>query len=75
MERAVRSFRDLHVPAIALHRPAEPEEARALAVLAHGLRIVAVFGERTGGDLGRPILIVEGGPARTGDREASLEAL
>ncbi|MHC4340251.1 MAG: hypothetical protein ACYSX0_08575, partial [Planctomycetota bacterium] len=37
--------------------------------------IVAVFGDRTGGDLGRPILIVEGGAARTGDREASLEAL
>ncbi|MHC4930770.1 MAG: hypothetical protein ACYTGV_01075 [Planctomycetota bacterium] len=75
LERVVRGFRDLSVPAIALHRPAEPEEARALAALAHGLRIVAVFGERTGGDLGRPILVVEGGVARTEDREASLEAL
>jgi hypothetical protein len=74
LDRAVESFRDLGVAAVALHRPPSPEEARALRPLARRVRLVAIFGDEPGADVGAPILVVEGGPAGE-DREASLEAL
>lgn len=74
LDRAAAALRALGLDAIALHRPAEADEARALASARRGLRIVAVFGETTGGDFGRPLLVVEGGPALE-VREASLDAL
>ncbi len=74
LDRVVASFRDLPVRAVALHRPAEAAEARRLAAFAKGVRVVAVFGDEPGADVGAPILVVDGGPAGE-DREASLEDL
>jgi hypothetical protein len=74
LDRAVASFQDLGVRAVALHRPAADEEARRLAGLAKRVRVVAVFGEAPGADVGAPVLVVEGGAAGA-DREASLEDL
>lgn len=61
--------------ALALHRPPGDDEARGLAGLRKRPRIVAVFAETAVRDLGRPVLVVEGGPADEQDREASLLAL
>jgi len=74
LDRAVAAFRDLGVRAVALHRPALEAEARRLAAFAKRVRVVAVFGEGPGANVGAPILVVEGGPAAD-DREASLESL
>lgn len=74
LDAAVASFKDLGVGAVALHRPPTPEEARALQPLARRVRIVAVFGDELGPNVGAPLLVVEGGPAGE-DREASLDAL
>jgi hypothetical protein len=74
LDAAVHSFRDLGVGAVALHRPPTPEEAKALVPLARRVRIVAIFGDEPGPDIGVPLLVVEGGPADE-DREASLDAL
>lgn len=74
LDRVVASFRDLGVQAVALHRPAEQAEARRLAALAKRVRVVAVFGDEPGAEVGAPILVVEGGPAGD-DRGASLEDL
>jgi len=74
LDRAVAAFHDLRVRAVALHRAARPEEASRLARQARRVAIVAVWTELAPGDLGRPILVVDGGPAAA-DREASLEAL
>lgn len=74
LDRVVASFRDLGVRAVALHRPAEPTEARRLAAFAKRVQVVAVFGDRPGADVGAPLLVVEGGPAGA-DREATLEDL
>jgi hypothetical protein len=74
LDRVVASFRDLGVRAVALHRPALEAEARGLAVLAKRARVVAVFGDEPGANVGVPLLVVEGGPAAP-DREASLEDL
>ena len=74
LDRVVASFRDLGVRAVALHRPAQTVEARGLAAIARMARVVAVFGEAPGADVGTPLLVVEGGPAAD-DREVSLESL
>ena len=74
LDAAVASFKDLGVAAVALHRPPTPDEARALQPLARRVRIVAVFGDEFGPDVGAPLLVVEGGPAGE-DREATLDAL
>jgi len=74
LDAAVASFKDFGVGAVALHRPPTPEEARALQPLARRVRIVAVFGDEPGPDVGAPLLVVEGGPAGE-DREATLDAL
>jgi hypothetical protein len=74
LDRVVASFRDLGVRAVALHRPALEAEARRLAAFAKHVRVVAVFGDGPGADVGAPILVVDGGPAGD-DREASLESL
>lgn len=74
LDAAVASFKDTGVGAVALHRPPTPEEARALQPLARRVRIVAVFGDEFGPDVGAPLLVVEGGPAGE-DRDATLDAL
>jgi hypothetical protein len=74
LDAAVLSFKDHGVGAVALHRPPTPEEARALQPLARRVRIVAVFGDDFGPDVGAPLLVVDGGVAGD-DREASLDAL
>ena len=74
LDRIVASLRDFGVDGVALHRPATPEEARALASRARRMPLVAVFGEEAGGSLQAPLLVVEGGAAGP-DREASLEDL
>jgi hypothetical protein len=74
LDRTVASLRELGVEALALHRPATPEEARALVPWTRRVRIVAVFGDEPGGSLRVPLLVVEGGPAGP-DRESSLEQL
>jgi hypothetical protein len=74
LDVAVASFKDTGVGAVALHRAPTPAEARALAPLARRVRIVAVFADEPGPDIGAPLLVVEGGPAAD-DREASLDAL
>ena len=72
LDRAVVSFRDLDVPAVALHRGATAAEAAALAALARSVPIVAVFAWQPG--LAAPLLVVDGAPADE-DREASLDRL
>lgn len=74
LDRIVASLREFGVDGVALHRPATPEEARALASRAPRVPLVAVFGEEAGGSLRAPLLVVEGGAAGP-DREASLEDL
>jgi len=74
LDAAVSSFKDLGVNAVALHRAPTAGEAQALVPLARRVRIVAVFADEPGPDIGAPLLVVEGGPADE-DREASLEKL
>lgn len=74
LDAAITTFKDLGVGAVALHRAPTPEEARALVPLARRVRIVAVFCDAPGPDIGAPLLVVEGGPAGE-DRDASLDAL
>lgn len=74
LDAAVASFKDSGVGAVALHRPPTPDEAKALVPLARRVRIVAVFGDEFGADVGVPLLVIEGGLAEE-DREASLDAL
>lgn len=74
LDAAVLSFKDLGVGAVALHRAPTPGEARALQPVARRVRIVAVFSDEPGPDIGAPLLVVEGGPAGD-DREKSLDAL
>ena len=59
------------VGAIALHREPTAAEVKALAALRNKPAIVAVYGEAPGRGAGRPLLVVEGGPAAE-DRERSL---
>jgi hypothetical protein len=75
LDRTVAALRDFGVGALALHRPPVPEEARGLRQMRKRPRIVAVFTDAAARDLGRPVLVVEGGPADEEDREASLLAL
>ncbi|HEX5137109.1 MAG TPA: hypothetical protein VFY93_09065 [Planctomycetota bacterium] len=74
LDAAVSSFKDLGVNAVALHRAPTAAEAQALVPLARRVRIVAVFADAPGPDIGAPLLVVEGGPADE-DREASLDRL
>ena len=59
------------ITALALHREPSAAELRGFRALRQRLRIVAVYGSPPGADLGRPLVVVEGGPADE-DREASL---
>ena len=74
LDRAVASFRDLHVRAVALHRAAREEEVVPLASFARRVGIVAIFGAVPLPGESGPVLVVEGGDAGE-DREASLEEL
>ena len=71
LDQAVESLSDMSVGAIALHRAPTAEERRALVRLRRLPRIVAVYTEQGVTDLGRPLLVVEGGTAAE-DRGASL---
>jgi len=74
LDAAVASFKDMGVGAVALHRSPTPDEARALVPLGRRVRIVAVFADEPGPDIGVSLLVVEGGLAGE-DRDVSLDAL
>ena len=73
----VDSFRELGVAAIALHRPPDPAELRALAAQARRVPVVALFGDPASAPPGMPLVVIEGGPApvESADRERALEEL
>lgn len=73
LDQALASFRDYGLAAVALHRPARPEEAKALIPYLRKTRIVAVF-DGPGADVGCPLIVVEGGRAGP-DRDESLDEL
>ena len=80
----VDSFRELGVAAIALHRPPDATELRALAVQARRVPVVALFGDPASAPPGIPLVVIEGplvvieggpAPADPAARERALEEL
>jgi hypothetical protein len=74
LPRAVAALRGFDVGGIALHRPSSAGEAPELRRLLPASRLVAVFGDGPGAEVGAPLLVVEGAPA-AGDREQAILAL
>jgi len=73
----VASFRELAFEAVALHRPPDATEVRALAAQAQRRPVVVLFGERAAAPAGIPLVVVEGGaaPSDPAEREQALEEL
>lgn len=77
MPEIVASFRELAVGAVALHRPPDATEVRALAAQAQRRPVVVMFGEHATAPAGIPLVVVEGGaaPSDPAERDRALEEL